>query len=1275
VAKGIYKPDQQVVTTARSGSRVTGSGDRTATFQLKNGVTIKGGYAGFGELIPNARDTDLYQTILSGDLNGNDRPSFVNNSENSFHVVTGSGTNNTSVLEGLIVTGGNADGPFHNSGGGMYIERGSPMVINCRFTNNSDVNGGGMGNKGSPALVNCIFGSNSVSNMGRGMFNYGLNGECRPMLTNCIFYDNSALSGGGMLNGKDVNTTLTNCTFTGNHADGIRSDDPLVMVVNTILWNNSPSEISFSGSSITVTYSNVQGGWSGEGNINANPLFVNASEDDYRMQPNSPCVDVGNNAAIPEFVLTDLDGNPRIVDSTVDMGAYETIPPPNVFYVDAIYGNDNNNGLTLQTAFATIQKGLDEAVDGESIRVYPGLYQEKINFMGKRLKVDGVITSPYGAPVLQNPGDYAVSFYSGEDRDSVLRNFIISDSFVGVFIAGSSPTIYNLTIVNNKYGIEAYADSEPDISNCILWNNSDDDLFQCRTRYSCIERRDEGEGNISLDPLFVDPDSGDYHLRSERGRYWPEHDVWVLDKVTSPCIDGGDPNIDPLDEPMPNGGRINMGAYGGTTEASLSPGGQSYSPLGKASNPNPADGVIGVNTNIILSWTAGLNAVWHDVYFGTNPMLGNAELVSAQQTDTTCQFSGSLAPGTTYYWRVDEFDGVFTYKGNIWSFTTSHINAFNPSPPDGAVHEDSWVNLSWSPGADAASHIVYFGDNIQDVNEGKWNTFLGNENSTSYVLGLPGHDYPDGLVPGTTYYWRIDEVNNIHPESPSKGDVWSFTVPHMIAFNPVPPDGTIHEDTWINLSWSPGDYAVSHDVYIGEHFEDVSNGAAGTFYRNQPAMFVVVGFPGFPYPDGLAPGTTYYWRIDEVNDLHPKSPWEGDVWSFSIPPGTAYFPNPADNAESVALDVVLRWTSGFGAKLHTVYFGDNFEDVSNATGGFPQGTRTYTPGPLELAKTYYWRVDEFDGIQTHKGEIWSFITEGAVGNPNPSNGAVDVKLSPILTWTHGIYADSHQVYFGTNKDAVENAHTGSPEYKGSDSLGSESYDPGRLSLNNTYYWRIDEVNTTYPDSPWKGPVWSFTTVDFIVVDDFESYNDLDPEDPASRRIFVIWVDGWDDPDNGSIVGETYWWGWDMIVHSGHQSIPFTYDNSVGISEATATIADLEIDRDWTIEGVRTLSLWYRGDSANSQETMYVVLNGTAGVDNDNLNATQVEIWTEWRIDLQEFADQGVNLEEVNSITLGLGNRSNPIAGGSGRMYFDNIRLYRSQQPYYWPPVGPEPPPY
>ncbi len=122
-------------------------------------------------------------------------------------------------------------------------------------------------------------------------------------------------------------------------------------------------------------------------------------------------------------------------------------------------------------------------------------------------------------------------------------------------------------------------------------------------------------------------------------------------------------------------------------------------------------------------------------------------------------------------------------------------------------------------------------------------------------------------------------------------------------------------------------------------------------------------------------------------------------------------------------------------------------------------------------------------------------------------------------------------------------------------------------------------------------------------------------------------------------------------------MPLYYDNSVGYSEATLT---LTYPRDWTENGVSTLTIWFRGDSANAAETLYVVLNGSAVVTHDNPNAAQVEEWTEWNIDLQAFADQGVNLANVNTIALGLGNKNPDVsgqAGGSGTMYFDDIRLY------------------
>jgi hypothetical protein len=466
------------------------------------------------------------------------------------------------------------------------------------------------------------------------------------------------------------------------------------------------------------------------------------------------------------------------------------------------------------------------------------------------------------------------------------------------------------------------------------------------------------------------------------------------------------------------------------------------------------------------------------------------------------------------------------------------------------------------------------------------------------------------------------------------------------AYAPDPEDGAVVEATWANLSWRPGSFALTHDVYFDDNFDAVNEGDESAFQGNQSAVFLVVGFPGFPYPDGLVPGTTYYWRVDEANDTEPNSPWKGEVWSFTIAPKTAYEPNPTNGAESVDVNVQLGWMPGFGAKLHTVYFGESFNEVDNATEGLPQGTAQFSPDTLKMAKTYYWRVDEFDVLETHKGDVWSFTTEGAVSNPDPAKDAVDVTQTPVLIWTPGFGA-SHEIYFG--------ADAASLELKGSGNLGSESYEPGQLEWNTTYYWRVDEVNSANTDSPWTGPPWSFTTANFLIIDDMESYNDIQEATPDSNRIYNAWWDGFDDPTNGSQTGHLdppfYE---ETIVHSGNKSMPLYYDNAVGKSEATLTLTD---KRDWTVNGVNRLVIWYRGNSSNAAETMYVVLNGSATVNHDNPNAAQEASWTQWTIDLQAFADQGINLTNVNTITLGFGNWANPTAGGSGMVFFDDIRLY------------------
>ena len=475
------------------------------------------------------------------------------------------------------------------------------------------------------------------------------------------------------------------------------------------------------------------------------------------------------------------------------------------------------------------------------------------------------------------------------------------------------------------------------------------------------------------------------------------------------------------------------------------------------------------------------------------------------------------------------------------------------------------------------------------------------------------------------------------------------------AYAPAPADGANHEAAWVNLSWSQGDFAVSHDVYVGDNFDDVRDATneSDAFCGNQAGMFIVAGFPGFAFPEGLVPGTTYYWRIDEVNEADPNSPWKGDIWSFLIPPKTAYNPDPADKAEFVGPDnTTLSWTPGLGAKLHTVYLGDSFVDVNDGTiTGVPMGTASYNPGPLQPEEVYYWRVDDFDGFETHKGNIWSFTTPGAVGNPHPANGKADVQMIETLSWTSADNATSHELYFGTEADAVNNATTVSPEYIGPRALGAESYDPGGLAWDSSYAWRVDEV---YPTGTVKGITWTFATADFLLVDDFESYNDIDPPDRNSNRIFDKWIDGYGTTTNGALIGNDLPpYAETSIVHGGAQSMIYRYDNNLKTSEATLSLV---YPIDWTEQSVAKLSIRFRGNSGNSADRIFVAL-GNAVVYHSDPAATQTTGWSQWVIDLTEFA--GVDLTNVNAITIGIGTKNAPSASGdTGTMYFDDIRLIR-----------------
>jgi hypothetical protein len=356
VAQGTYRLDEDTL-------HPNGTGIREATFQLINSVTLKGGYAGYGQPDPNNWNIDLYKTILSGDLDGNDVEvsdpcdllTEPTRAENSYHVVTGSKTDATAILDGFTVTGGKANGFsfFNDSGGGMCSFLGRPTVSNCTFTANSAYWGGGMHNEvSSPTLTNCAFIGNAALTTPRGQAGGGLSNwsGSSPVLNRCIFVRNFAYSsGGGICNDNGCNAILKNCVFAGNRAkrigggmsidesditlvnctfagnvssggNGLAFDSPghkfpsSARITNCILWDGGSEIQNYDNSTIAITYSDVQGGWSGESNLNKDPCFADSNNADYHLKSQagrwaansaswvkddvtSPCIDAGDPAS------------------------------------------------------------------------------------------------------------------------------------------------------------------------------------------------------------------------------------------------------------------------------------------------------------------------------------------------------------------------------------------------------------------------------------------------------------------------------------------------------------------------------------------------------------------------------------------------------------------------------------------------------------------------------------------------------------------------------------------------------------------------------------------------------------------------------------------------------------------------------------------------------------------------------------------------------------------------------------------------------------------
>jgi hypothetical protein len=298
--------------------------------------------------------------------------------------------------------------------------------------------------------------------------------------------------------------------------------------------------------------------------------------------------------------------------------------------------------------------------------------------------------------------------------------------------------------------------------------------------------------------------------------------------------------------------------------------------------------------------------------------------------------------------------------------------------------------------------------------------------------------------------------------------------------------------------------------------------------------------------------------------------------------------------------------------------------------------------------------------------------------PDPADGAEDVQVNPVLRWLAGIDANEHRVYFGTDardvNDANEVDHTNVTFAGASDSR----FDPGLLEPGASYYWRVDEVNDAHPDRLWKGAVWSFTTGNFMMIDDFESYSNDSP-----NRAFQTWLDGvgysedefFPDayPGNGSgaAIGHDIWSPDSpnyqrtimerTLVHGGRQSMPFYYDNSgtMRLSETTRAWTQAQ---DWTVAGADTLVLYILGQKDNTADDLYVKVTDRLGqsvtVQNSDASLLTGTEWRAWRIPFSQLA--GMDMAQVMSLAIGLGSFSSP-KHGEGMILIDDILVEKSGQ--------------
>jgi len=707
----------------------------------------------------------------------------------------------------------------------------------------------------------------------------------------------------------------------------------------------------------------------------------------------------------------------------------------------------------------------------------------------------------------------------------------------------------------------------------------------------------------------------------------------------------------------------------------------------KASNPDPPDGAGNVATPLV-NWTAGSTGAFHDVYFGTNPTPGPAEF-RGRQPFTMYFYMPGLTPDTTYYWRIDEVegDGVTIHTGDVWSFTSAPLTAYNPDPPDSRQCVDTDADLSWGAGIGAITHDVYLGTNQADVAAGTGGTFIGNQAATTYDPGT--------LANSTTYYWRIDEVE-VDGITKHTGDVWRFTTmpeititdPDLVGwwkldkgegtvaldFSGHGNDGILRGDTqWLFPGWV-GQAAL--------HFDGIDDYVAiqNFYYASASGLPEVTVCAWIRTTDsGTQSIASYdyneYWRF-QINGSDAAAGQVGwGVWTSSDQAGVGSVRRVDDGQwhhvagvfDNGRLTIYIDGTAEpsttggttFGRGRNTRYGFISSQSEASSFDGSP-GTRNSFNGDIDDVRIYHKVLTQAGIKEVMRGEL------DLAWNPKPSNLSItDVERTTFVSWAPGDEASKHDVYIGTDEAAVDNADTFETTgiYRGRQDANSY-IPPEGLEIDQIYYWRIDEFNTDGTIS--TGQVWSFTVANYLTVDDMESYTDN-----VGNRIFQTWIDGFGftepspgNPGNGtgSTVGNVEApFAEQTIVQSGVQSMPLGYNNSAA-PFYSETERQWPVPQDLTRKGVKALGLWFYGDPCNVSEPMYVALVDTTGRTavvpyTGDLDDVRRPDWQEWNIDLREFSNNGLNLRAVKKMFIGVGDRSAPQPGGGGSLFIDDVRLY------------------